>query len=259
MGEVVNYASYVLAVGLGVFAIIWFAVKRKPVVRSMGITFTRWLPVDVGLGLLIPFVAMSLVLVVELLLGAISAVPGALTLPDLLNGLGLILFGAAFEELLFRVLLLSGVAILLSRLKYGRWAAVGLTAVMFGAIHLGNPGATAITAFGTGLGGVIYGVAFLATRSVWLPLGLHVSWNLSQGLWGLPISGEHLMSGWLATTPTGAEILSGGAYGPEAGIPGMLARVLIIVLVLVYVKRRWPTGSVATLRFAPDPEKRPKG
>ncbi len=251
-----NYSSYALALALGVFAIIWFAVKRKPVLRSMGITLDRSLPVDIGLGLVIPFVAISLAFVAELLLGAITVTPATLSPADLVNGLGLLLFGAALEEFLFRVMLLSGVAILLSRLRHGRWIAVAATATLFGAIHLSNPGASAITAFGTGLGGVIYAVAFLATRSVWLPLALHLSWNLSQGLWGLPISGETLIAGWVSTAPVGEPILSGGDYGPEAGIPGMLARVLIIALVLLYAKRRWPNGDIATLRFAPDPEKR---
>lgn len=251
-----NYSSYALALALGVFAIIWFAVTRRPVLRSMGITFNRWLPVDVGLGVLIPFVAISLAFATELLLGAITVAPASLTLQEFMDGLGLLLFGAALEEFLFRVMLLSGVAILLSRLRYGRWIAVAATAILFGAIHLSNPGASAITAFGTGLGGVIYAVAFLATRSVWLPLALHLSWNLSQGLWGLPISGENLVSGWFTTSPSGAPLLSGGTYGPEAGIPGMLARLLIIALVLLYVKKRWPDGDIATLRFAPDPQRR---
>ncbi len=250
-----NYSSYALALALGVFAIIWFAAKRKPVLRSMGITLNRWMPVDLGLGLVIPFAAISLAFVAELLLGAITVAPATLSFTDLLNGLGLLLFGAALEEFLFRVMLLSGVAILLSRLRHGRWIAVAATAILFGAIHLSNPSATALTAFGTGLGGVIYAVAFLATRSVWLPLALHLSWNLSQGLWGLPISGESLVAGWFTTSSTGAQILSGGDYGPEAGIPGMLARVLIIALVLLYVRKRWPEGNLATLRYAPDPEK----
>lgn len=251
-----NYSTYALALALGAFAIIWFAVKRKPVMRSMGITLNRWLPVDLGIGLAIPFVAISLAFIAELLLGAITVAPATLTLSEFMNGLGLLLFGAALEEFLFRVMLLSGVAILLSRLRYGRWIAVAATAILFGAIHLSNPGASAITAFGTGLGGVIYAVAFLATRSVWLPFALHVSWNLSQGLWGLPISGETLVAGWFTTSPSGNPLLSGGDYGPEAGIPGMLARVLIIALVLLSVKKRWPEGDFATLRFAPDPEKR---
>ncbi|SEJ60769.1 hypothetical protein SAMN04487917_1083 [Arthrobacter sp. yr096] len=247
--------TYVLALGFGIFALSYYLGKRKPVLRSLGLTFNRWLPIDVVIGLAITFVAIGLVFVVEMFLGAVSVQPGTLTWASFANEVLVPLLGAAaLEELLFRVLLLSGVAIVLSRLRHGRWIAVLATAALFGAGHLGNDGATLVSAFGTGLGGVIYAVAFLTTRSVWLPFGLHLGWNMSQGLFGFPISG-HVVPGWFSSTSSGPEILNGGAYGPEGGIPGMLARVLIIALVFVYVKKRWPTGSIATLRFAPDPEK----
>ncbi len=247
--------TYLLALGLGGFAVIHYARKRKPVLRSMGLTLNRWLPIDIAVGLAITFVAIGLVFVVELLLGVVAVQPGTLTWSSFASEVLVPLIqAAALEEFLFRVLLLSGVAILLSRLTHGRWIAVLLTAALFGAGHLGNDAATAVSAFGTGLGGVIYAVAFLATRSVWLPFGLHLGWNMTQGLFGFPISGN-IVPGWFSTASTGPELLNGGAYGPEGGIPGMLARVLIIAMVFAYVKTRRPDGSIATLRFAPAPEK----
>ncbi|MFE4194300.1 hypothetical protein ACFRJ9_00390 [Paenarthrobacter sp. NPDC056912] len=83
---------------------------------------------------------------------------------------------------------------------------------------------------------------------------------MAQDLFGFPISG-HIVPGWFTATSSGAEILNVGAYGPEGGLLGMLSRVLVVALVFLYVKRRWPNGSIATLRFAPDPEKRtrPRG
>ncbi len=139
----------------------------------------------------------------ELALSVIRLGPGTLTGPSFVTDVLLKLLGAAaLEEFLFRVLLLSGLAVLLSRVASGRWIAVLATAVLFGAAHLGNEGASAISAFGTGPGGVIYAVAFLATRSVWLPLGLHLGWNMSQGLFGLPISGTHV-PGWFSTSWSG--------------------------------------------------------
>ncbi|MBF4514115.1 CPBP family intramembrane metalloprotease [Plantibacter sp. VKM Ac-2885] len=241
----------------GVYAVGYYGIKRRPVLRSLGLTCDRWLPSDVAIGLAIAFSAIALVFVSEVLMGAISVRPGTLTwasfVPDVLVPLAL---AAAIEETVFRVLLLGGMAVVLSRLRHGRWVAVLLTGALFGAMHLGNEGATAVSAVGTGLGGVIYGVAFLATRSVWLPFGLHLGWNLSQGLFGLPISG-HVVPGWFASASIGPDVLSGAAYGPEGGIPGMLARVLVIVLVFVYMKKRWPLGSIATLSFAPDPKKAP--
>jgi membrane protease YdiL (CAAX protease family) len=259
MGTILAALTYVLALGFGVFAIVHFVRAKKPLLRSMGLTFSRWLPIDIAVGLVITLIAMGLVFLVELMIGAITLAPGTLSFGTFFSDvLALLVPAAALEEFLFRVLLLSGVVILFSRLRSGRWIAVVIVAVVFGAIHLGNEGATAITAFGTGLGGLMYGIAFLATRSVWLPLGLHLGWNMWQGLFGFPISGN-LLPGWFTAIPHGAEILNGGVYGPEGGLPGMVSRFVIIALVILYATRRWPGGSFATLTYAPDPEKhRPK-
>lgn len=249
----------VIGLGLGVFAGIWYHRQGRPVWRSLGITVDRRTPLDVVAGLVFPFAAISLVFLVEWSLGAIEVSAAGLSPAGFFAALGEIAGFAAFEEFVFRVLMLSGLVILFRRFAAGRWLAVGLTALVFGAAHLTNEHATLLTAFGTGLGGVIYGVAFLATRSFWLPLALHISWNLSQALWGFPVSGNTSWPGWVATEAVGDELLSGGAYGPEAGIPGMVSRLLILVLVVLYVKLRWSNGSVATLVFAPDPVKRSRG
>jgi len=58
---------------------------------------------------------------------------------------------------------------------------------------------------------------------------------------------------WVAAVGTG---LGGGTYGPEAGIPGMLARFVVIALVVLYLSRRWPDGRFTTLRYAPEPRRR---
>ncbi|GAA1061965.1 CPBP family intramembrane glutamic endopeptidase [Agromyces bracchium] len=250
------WSMVVLSAASGIFAIIWYARHDRPVWRSMGITITRWTPLDIPVGLVIPFVAITLVFLAERLLGAIE-VSGADTDWSSIGGvLGEIAGFALFEEIMFRVLLLSGAIILLRKVPAGRWIAIAATALLFGAVHLTNENATLIGAFGTALGGVIYGVAFVATRSIWLPLFLHISWNLSQALWGFPVSGNTQWPGWLTSESIGNELLNGGAYGPEGGIPGMLSRVLIVALVLVYVKLIWRDGSAATLVYAPDPEKR---
>ncbi len=62
-----------------------------------------------------------------------------------------------------------------------KWLAIAISAAAFGYIHFRNPGATAITMFGNGLGGLMYGIAFLGGRNIWLPVGLHFGWNFFQG------------------------------------------------------------------------------
>lgn len=242
----------------GALAIVVFVRTQRPVVRSLGLNVSRWSPAEVLIGLAITAVAIGGTLVAEAALGAVRLAPGTLTWRGLWTDLlSQLVPAAALEELLFRVLLLSGLAVALSRVPRGRWIAVLLSAALFGAAHLGNEGATWVAAVGTGLGGVMYGIAFLGTRSVWLPFGLHLGWNLAQGVLGFPISG-HVVPGLFRAIPTADDVsvLTGGTYGPEAGIPGMLARFVVIGLVVVYLRRRWPDGRLGSLTYAPDPVRR---
>lgn len=193
----------IAAVAFGIVALVLFIRRGQPVVRSFGINASRWSLVDLGVGLLIPAIAISLVFLAEWALGAITVTAGSLTGNSFaVDGLGQTAVGAALEELLFRVLLLTGLAVCLDRVPGGRWIAVIATAVLFGIDHLGNEGATLLGALGNGLGGLIYGIAFLATRSIWLPFALHLSWNVSQALIGFPVSG-HVLPGVLHTEAQG--------------------------------------------------------
>ena len=90
------------------------------------------------------------------------------------------------------------------------------------------------------VGAVLFGLAYLRTRSLALPIGLHLGWNWSQGhLLGLGVSG-HDQAGWWRPVFTGQpEWLTGGAFGPEASIFSPLVSLLMIVLLW-----RWK-GSVA--------------
>lgn len=251
-----SYVTFFAPLVFGVIALVLILRRRLPVLGTFGLSVSRSSPLDFLAGLIMPAIAIALVFLAERLLGAITVSPGSITWPAFLNDvLAQLFLAAVLEELLFRVLLLTGLALLLDRVPAGRWIAVLITGVLFGAAHLGNEGASWLGAIGTGIGGVIYGIAFLATRSVWLPLALHLSWNMAQGLFGFPISG-HGVPGFLTSEASGDVLWNGGAYGPEAGIPGLLARFLIIAMLFAYLRWSYPNGRISTLRFAPDPVRR---
>jgi hypothetical protein len=108
---------------------------------------------------------------------------------------------------------------------------------------------------GNALGGLIYGMAFLGARNIWFPFGLHLGWNFAQTLLGLPVSG-HNYPGLFTATSVGPDLVTGGAFGPEAGLIGILSRFLVMALLLAYLALRYKGGSIKTLRFAPDPVRR---
>jgi membrane protease YdiL (CAAX protease family) len=100
------------------------------------------------------------------------------------------------------------------------WLAVALTSVPFGIIHLQNPNATAFASTNTALAGVWLGIAYLRTRSLWFPLGVHWAWNWTLGsIFGLPVSGLTLSSHpLLQAFDKGPRWLTGGSYGIEGGL-----------------------------------------
>ncbi len=160
---------------------------------------------------------------------------------DIIAGIVAVSIGAAVtEELIFRGLALQA----LERLC-GSWVALGFTALLFGGLHLANPGATLWSSFAIAIeAGVLLGAAFLWKRSIWLVVGLHFAWNTTIGLIGIPVSG-HPSSGLLTTTPTGSNLLTGGEFGLEASIVPVVVSLLLAVPMLIAAHRR---GNLVPLR-----------
>ena len=132
-------------------------------------------------------------------------------------------------------------------------AALLASAVVFGLAHAPNDAATWLSIASATLGGVMYALAVVRTGRVWLPLGLHLSWNVSQAMFGVPVSGETSSSTMLVTqTHEGACWLTGGAYGPEGGMVGIAARLLVIGLILFGIRRVVPVPLLRT-RHAHEP------
>ena len=105
--------------------------------------------------------------------------------------------------------------------------------MLFGAVHWMNPGASPWGLLNTVLIGVVLSVAYLRTRALWLPWGLHFAWNATLGLvFGLPVSGIRLFNVVVHTTASGPQWLTGGTYGLEASLPGV--SVVLVGLVVVW-------------------------
>jgi membrane protease YdiL (CAAX protease family) len=100
----------------------------------------------------------------------------------------------------------------------GTRAAVIGSAAVFALLHAFNPGFGLTALLGLFLAGLLFAQAYLTTRQLWLPMALHLSWNFSEGpLFGFPVSGLPA-EGLLRVTPTGPDVVTGGTFGPEAGL-----------------------------------------
>ena len=146
---------------------------------------------------------------------------------------------AAYEELLLR-------GYLLTTLAAGVTAAVGRTgavvaalfvsSVAFGLLHGVNPAATTLGLLTITLAGGLLGLGYVYTGRLALPVGLHATWNLTHVLLGLPVSGVELGVRLVATEPRGAEVVHGGAFGPEGGVLGLSATLVGAVAVVGYAR-----------------------
>ncbi|MFC7275760.1 CPBP family intramembrane glutamic endopeptidase [Paractinoplanes rhizophilus] len=214
------------------FAVIAIATRVRGRVR-LGFTWRRPAPWgDAGRGVLIGLAAMAAVFCVELAAGLIDVDRVAPSGSRLLAALGMFVPWAIFEELAFRVLILVGALVLFKR----PWAALAVSALLFGLAHVPNDDATALSVLSTVVGGCMYGLAFLRTGRLWLPLLLHLTWNFAQGpIFGFPVSGDtdHSTAFILQHASAGPAAVTGGAYGPEGGLLGISARLLVIGLVLL--------------------------
>ncbi len=145
---------------------------------------------------------------------------------------------AAFEEALFRGYILqtftrSGLA----------WFAIVLTSAFFGAAHLTNPSATAISTANTMLAGVMFAFAYLRTRDLWFPFGIHLMWNWMQGaFFGIEVSGLNDIAGatLLKEIDRGPIWLTGETYGIEGGIACTIALFVTIAAIWFMPQRSTP-------------------
>ncbi|QDY07738.1 CPBP family intramembrane metalloprotease [Micromonospora sp. HM134] len=148
---------------------------------------------------------------------------------------GFMAAAAVTEELLFRGLLFR-----LVEERLGTWLSLLLTGVLFGLVHLANPdagvwGATAITVEA----GFMLAACYAATRTLWVPIGLHFGWNFAAaGIFSVVVSGNGESQGLLDATMSGPTLLSGGDFGPEASLCTVLAGLALTVVFLGLAHRR---------------------
>jgi len=154
-----------------------------------------------------------------------------------------LLVGALAEELMFR-------GYPFQRLAEGIGAvgAIAVFSVLFGGVHLSNPDASAWGVINTVLIGVVFAIAYLRTRALWLPWGIHFGWNATLGfLFGLPVSGLRMFNVVVRTSVTGPNWMTGGNYGIEASATGTVAALIGLLIVwkmpVRKSSRKWPVAS----------------
>jgi membrane protease YdiL (CAAX protease family) len=156
-----------------------------------------------------------------------------------IGGLGVTLFTGAHQWfLLILDLLVLATAALCEELIFRGFPfqrlmdAVGTTlgsvliSICFVVVHY-QPDMPHPAVFALFLLSLILCIAYLRTRALWLPWGLHFAWNAAMGpLFGLPLSRysgfANGFSPVVQSLPQGPDALTGADYGPEGSVVAVL-------------------------------------
>ena len=161
-------------------------------------------------------------------LGYVQLTMGKIGFAVLLGYLFYFILVAVFEELMFRTIPLFVFAE-----RYHFLFAILINGLLFGFVHGGNPGFTYLAMLNITLAGALFSIFTLLKKNISWAIGIHFSWNFTQGiLLGYKVSGTD-SPGVLSAKPIGANYLSGGTFGIEGSIICTIVLILLIVWLLV--------------------------
>jgi len=154
------------------------------------------------------------------------------TLASMLFPLVLYMFVSVNEELLTRGYLYG-----LIKRDFGTISSIIITSILFSLLHIGNPNIlqNPLPLTNLFLAGILFGVAREASGGLWVPIGLHFTWNFFLGnIYGLAVSGMDIGQSIIKTELVGHPLINGGGFGPEGSI---IASLVIVVFSVVIWKR----------------------
>ena len=260
-------ASGGLLVGLGLFVVVVWVVVRLLDRRSLadlGLRPTRAFWADLLFGLALGATLMTLIFLAEWRLGWLTVVSilgqpghGAGLAGALVAPLTLFLAVGIYEELIARGYVLQNLAEGLAFLGSpgATWLAWAVSSALFGWAHALNPGATLESTLYLMAAGLMLGLGYVLTGQLALSIGLHISWNCFQGVvYGFPVSGLYLPARIITIRQQGDPLWTGGAFGPEAGVLGLLAMLLGGLLIFLWARHHHgATGADPSISRPPQP------
>lgn len=124
--------------------------------------------------------------------------------------------------------------------RYSAKTAIITSSVFFGALHLLNPNVGLIAILNIILVGFLFSLYVIKTDDLWGACAMHSAWNLAQGnIYGFEVSGIDVRVGTLMDMNLfGNEMVTGGAFGPEAGIVTTVVLIAAILGLLYFNKNR---------------------
>lgn len=230
-GDLVKTGIAIAAAAIFVAIYVAFCrvIERRPA-REFAL---RGAAAELGIGIVTGLLLFSTIVGVIALCGGYRVI-GYHDARVLIPVVGIAIVSGFTEEIVFR-----GWFFRLTEQWLGSWAALGLSAALFGALHLGNANATLLAGVAIAFeAGIMLAAIYMITRRLWAAIGIHMAWNFAQGgIYGIPVSGG-AMNGILRPEIRGSDLLTGGAFGAEASLPAIVVATAFGAALLVIAYRR---------------------
>jgi len=248
-----------------VIIILWFGgrfIDRRNI-KNFGFHFSKNWWIDLCFGISLGAFLISLIFILEMVSGFISISDTvhsinsqSIFIVPLLVFLFFFISQGMSEELFSRGYLLKNMAEGFNLKSIGpKWAiliAWSVISIIFGLAHVGNPNANIISTINLIVIGITMGAGLIFTGELAIPIGLHISWNFFQGnIFGFAVSGlsypAEIVS-LIKINQSGPEIWTGGDFGPEAGLLGLFANLLGLLLIFcwLHIRRGTRPGEIHT-------------
>lgn len=216
--------------------IVMWKIFEKKKIKEMGLINIKKGYKDLIIGLILGIITISIVAIILLLVGNVKLV-NPVNKPQisisLVYGLILFIFVGFGEEILGRAYIMS-----VLKQTRNKWLVLVVSALIFAALHLGNNGISILAFVNLFLVGMLFGYMFMKSKSVWMPIGYHITWNYFQGyIWGFEVSGINI-NGLYKIENISNNIINGGTFGPEGGLI-----VTIITCLAFYFVYRYYSGN----------------
>ena len=243
--------SVIVCVGMVLSVFLAGRILDRRTFKSFGFSMNKKWWGDLAFGLGLGAILMVIIFLMEWLLGYVTITdtfaisnPKYSFLPLILSQVVLFIAVGIQEEVLSRGYHLKNLGEGLNVFKSitPRTAVILSTLIssaIFGLLHANNPNASFISTFNIFLAGIMLAAGYLFTKQLAIPIGLHITWNFFQGnVFGFPVSGTNSnATSFIEIQQSGPDWFTGGAFGPEAGVIGLLMMGLGVVAIWAYSTR----------------------
>ena len=235
---IANILAFVLITPITYYA-YWLYVRLVEKREMTELGFSNALQ-ELGLGTLIGFGLFASIIVILWLMGFYRVSGFEFALLALVGALLGAFVSALAQELIFRAIIYR-----ITEEWLGTWWALGISALLFGLIHITSAGTTIFSAIAVALqAGVILAAVYTLTHRLWMALGLHMAWDFANdGIFGVGVAGQSgaALKGLFQANLSGPELLTGGALGVEASV---IALVIVLLAGIAILRKADQKGQL---------------